>query len=61
MKHFVAALAAFAAISSAKPLEKRQDIDFAAYNAVPILPDVAAPAGDAAPAVATYDATSVAS
>ena len=61
MKHFVFAAVAFAALSLANPIDKRQDIDFAAYNAVPTMADLAAPAGNAAPTTVTYDASSVAS
>jgi len=45
------AIASFAGLALAGPIQKRQNIDFAAYNAIPSLPDVAAPIGDPVPAV----------
>lgn len=58
-----AALAAIAQLSLASPvqrLDRRQDIDFDAYNAVPTLTDVGAPMGDPTPtSTTTYDASSV--
>ena len=61
MKYNTLALAAVASLASASPLQKRQDIDFAAYKAQPTLSDVAAPVGFASvTSVASYDPTSVA-
>jgi len=61
MKYISLAIVAFTGLSLATPVvQKRQNIDFAAYNAIPDLPDVAAPAGDPAPAKATYVASVVA-
>jgi len=66
MKQSLVLLTALASLAVSSPVaehvvEKRQNIDFAAYNAVPVLPAVAAPAGDAAPQSATYNPTVVAS
>lgn len=61
MKYSLAISAALASLALASPLQKRQDIDFAAYDAIPVLPDVAAPAGDVAPAQITYAPSAVAS
>lgn len=60
MKYLPVVVAALVGLSSATPLQKRQDIDFDAYEAVPQLPDVAAPAGDVQAAAATYTASVVA-
>lgn len=62
MKSTILSFATLLVLSSAARIHKRQDLDFAAYNAVPELPDVAAPAGDQQnnSITRTYDATSVA-
>lgn len=61
MKFSQLSLTFLLALSNASPLERRQDIDFSAYEAIPELPDVAAPVGDVVQSTATYDRTSVAS
>lgn len=45
MRVFSLCLAGVVSLSSALPHDKRQDIDFAAYNAIPEIPDIAAPIG----------------
>jgi hypothetical protein len=48
-------------LALATPIEKRQDLPIDQYNDIPVLPDVGAPVGDAAPVeTASYDPTSVA-
>jgi len=61
MKYFFAIATALAGLALATPVRKRQNIDFAAYDAVPVLPDIAAPAGDVPPAQVTYAPSVVAS
>jgi len=60
MKCTAAVVAALAHLAVASPAQKRQDIDFSAYKAIPTLADVAAPAGDPSPSPVTYDASAVA-
>lgn len=60
---YTLALASFLGLTLAGPIiQKRvpQDIDFDAYNAIPVLPDLAAPAGDVTPAVVPDDLISIA-
>jgi len=62
MKYSAIAIAALAQLASSSPLQKRQDIDFAAYEAQPTLADVAAPAGyPSVTPTASYNAAAVAS
>jgi len=60
MKYTTAIFAICAQLSLGSPVQKRQDIDFSAYKAIPTLADVAAPAGDPSPSPVTYDASAVA-
>lgn len=60
MKYSAVVIAALAQLTLSSPLQKRQDIDFSAYKAVPTLADVAAPVGDPTPSPVTYDASAVA-
>jgi len=62
MKYIATTMMALVGLSLATPIvQKRQNIDFAAYDAIPDLPDVAAPAGDSKPAIVTYAPSAVAS
>ena len=60
MKYTAAVVVALAHLALASPVQKRQDIDFSAYKAIPTLADVAAPAGTPSPSPVTYDADAVA-
>jgi hypothetical protein len=62
MKSFTIITCTLFGFALASPINKRQDLPIDDYNSIPHLPDVAAPAGDVAPAeVVSYNPTSVAS
>lgn len=55
------AIAALTGLATASPmLEGRQSIDFDAYNAIPVVADVAAPLGDVQQATKVYNKESAA-
>jgi len=60
MKYSAIVAVAIAQLTLSSPVQKRQDIDFAAYNAIPTLADIAAPVGAPTPSPITYDASAVA-
>jgi hypothetical protein len=55
------AAVSFALLGLAVATPVPQDIDFDAYNAIPILEDLSAPVGAAVSSTVTYDATAAAS
>lgn len=58
---FFSAFILIASLATASPtVKRRQTINFDTYDTVPVIPDVAAPAGDVAPQPVTYDAAEVA-
>jgi hypothetical protein len=57
----LALVATLVALALATPIEKRQDLPIDQYNDIPILADVGAPVGDAAPVeTASYNPSSIA-
>lgn len=63
MKSYIPVLLSFLVTTSAIPtsLDKRQNLNAAAYNAVPVVADAAAPMGDAPAASFSYSPSSAAS
>jgi hypothetical protein len=55
------AAVSFALLGLAVALPAPQDIDFDAYDSVPVLPDIAAPVGASIVSTVTYNPTSAAS